>query len=146
MLFFSSLLLAALLLPALTVSAPSSTPPSIRSSVSRLSPDDRRALAQTIALHLFSRDANDQVDPSVLHDEVVLFLADLEAQGKQTKLAKFRAGEKTSALEPDMERRLFGFGDDNNDNEGVIKGYAPARVACPDGQQFIRVARVSKRG
>lgn len=147
MLVLPSLLLAVLSLPALTLSAPSTTPPSIRSSVSRLSPTDRRQLAQTIALHLFARDANDQVDPSVLHDEVLLFLESLEAEGKTTKLASFRSGpasaSSSSRLESEMDKRFLGglFGGD--DDEGVLTGYAPAKVACPSGEEFIRVARVS---
>lgn len=148
MLVLPSLLLAAASLSPLAAGAPStSVSPSLRSSVSQLSPSARRELAQTIAVHLFARDATDQVDSSVLHDEVVLFLQDLEAQGAKTKLNSFSSppgsSPKPSLTESDMERRLFGLGEDNNDNEGVLTGYAPAKVACPSGQSFIRVARVS---
>ncbi|KAL7409350.1 lysophospholipase catalytic domain-containing protein [Mrakia frigida] len=112
------------LLPASVLAAPSSLLPSTRSDIKRLSNDQRRELAATIATQLFARDPNDQVNPEIIKAEVLVFLQDLEQQGANTG---------------GIQKRLFGFGDDDP-NEGVLTGYAPARVACPEGQTFIRVA------
>ena len=114
------------LLPASILAAPSALLPSTRSDIKRLTTSQRRELAATIATQLFARKPDDQVDPEIIKAEVLVFLQDLEQQGASTG---------------GIQKRLFGFGDDAN--EGVLTGYAPARVACPEGQTFIRVAQVS---
>lgn len=124
------MLLLPLFLSALSASvlaAPSSSPlsPALRRSVGRLSESQRRELASSIAAQLFGR-ADVEVDEDVLKSHVITFLQDYEAQG----------GEGKGAL----DRRLFGFGDD--DNEGVLTGYGPVDVACPSGS-LVRVASVS---
>lgn len=112
-------------LPVLAAATPlSEVPSSTRLVVRRLTPDQRTALAQQIAVELFGKGVSQDYTNK---DQLDTDVADL--------LSSLGSGDS------DLERRLFGFGD--SDNSSPSDGYAPYRVDCPADTTFVRVSTVS---
>jgi hypothetical protein len=98
----------------------SSLPLETRHSVGRLSPEQRKELASRIAVELFANQEPTKVDNEQLEKDVAAWLEDVREQSA-------------------VEKRLFGFGDSRDDNQG---NYGPVKGNCPSDTQFVRVSEV----
>lgn len=140
----SYLLLTLAATASFAVASPLSTLPlDTRAAIGRLTPPERRELASRIAVELFARVPQDgpptEIDKTQLEHDVATFLADVRA----LKERELSAATVTTPDETSLDRRLFGFGDDDSNAQA---SYAPVKSSCPDGVQYIRTSSVSALG